>query len=119
MKFYQMFFQYASFISAGSSPSGILNNTANGFLAFLRLVCCLYYKKYASAFSDKSPSNFFKSFSGENILDVHIQWLQKIRERVWQQCNDEEKDYLPSVESLRFHWSGLLNFELRVMSCEL
>ena len=104
MKFYQMFFQYASFISAGSSPSGILNNTANGFLAFLRLVGCLYYKKYASAFSDKSPSHFFKSFSGENILDIHIQWLQKIRERVWQQCNDEEKDYLPSVESLRFHW---------------
>ena len=104
IKFYQMFFQYASFISAGSSPPGILNNTANGFLAFLRLVGCLYYKKYASAFSDKSPSNFFKSFSGDNILDIHIQWLQKIRERVWQQCNDEEKDYLPSVESLRFHW---------------
>ena len=104
MKFYQMFFQYASFISAGSSPPGILNNTANGFLAFLRLVGCLYYKKYASAFSDKSPSNFFKSFSGDNILDIHIQWLQKIRERVWQQCNDEKKDYLPSVESLRFHW---------------
>ena len=81
MKFYQMFFQYASFISAGS-PSGILNNTANGFLAFLRLVSCLYYNKYASVFSDKSPSNFFKSFSGDNILDIHIQWLQKIRERV-------------------------------------
>ena len=104
IKFFQTFFQYASFISAGSSPPGVLNKIVNGFLAFLRLVGCLYYKRYASAFSDRSPVNFFKSFSGENISDIHIQWLGKIRERVWQQCNDEEKDYLPSVESLRFHW---------------
>ena len=38
------------------------------------------------------------------MLDFHVQWLAKIRERVWEQCNDDEKDYLPSVESLKFHW---------------
>ena len=82
-RFLETFFQYATFISADSVLyPGELGSKINGFLAFLRLVGCLYYKKYLSAFPDKSPSNFFKNFSGIDMSDVHVQWLAKIRERV-------------------------------------
>ena len=80
-RFLQTLFQYATFISADSVLyPGELGSKTNGFLAFLRLVGCQYYKKYLSAFPDKSPSNFLKNFSGIDMLDVHVQWLAKIRE---------------------------------------
>ena len=53
------------------------------FLAFLRLVGSLYYTKHTSAFTDKSPANFLKTFSGNDVLNTHVQWLASIRETVW------------------------------------
>ena len=46
-----------------------------------------------------------KTFSGKDVLDTHVQWLASIRETVWGQCNENEKDYLLSFEALKFHWS--------------
>ena len=106
IRFLQTFFQYATFISPNSALLlGRLDAKTDGLLAFLRLIGCLYYKKHTSAFSDKSPASFLKTFSGKDVLDTHIQWLTSIRETVWGQCNEDEKDYLPSFEAVRFHWS--------------
>ena len=79
IRFLQTFFQYATFISPNSALLPCrLDAKTDGLLAFLRLTGCLYYKKHTSAFSDKSPASFLKTFSGKDVLDTHIQWLTSI-----------------------------------------
>ena len=61
--FLRYFFQYASFIT-GRSAEGTLtdihlndNNFEKGFLAFLRLVGTVYFKKHAASFDVDSPAS--------------------------------------------------------------
>ena len=113
--FMKTFFQHAQFIT-GQLPytSGTLSDTSlvheryeQGFLSFLRLVGTTYYKKNAIAFESCSPESHFKSFqdkaSTESQLQVHSNWLEDIRQAVWDRIT-VENEVLPSVEALWRHW---------------
>ena len=75
------FFQHASFITgvnAQGSLADIQLHTGNfkqGFLAFLRLVGTVYYKKYASVFDFPSPATHFLQFSAPTHLVHHRDWI--------------------------------------------
>ena len=68
--FLRCFFQHAEFIAGetqytqGSLSETLLDNGAHkqGFLAFLRLIGTVYFKKHATAFESNSPESHFKSF---------------------------------------------------------
>ena len=64
-KFYQTFFQFASFISGSGAVSGSLGdvkseNITSGLLSFYRLVGCLYFAKYKNAFEFENPVASFR-----------------------------------------------------------
>ena len=106
LKFLDIFFQYCAFINENSSiaPGSLKAGQNNNFLSFVRLIGCLYFKKYNSAFAERSPISQFKSLVSGDVASYHLSWLSKIRETVWEQCSDEGKDYLPSNEALKLHW---------------
>ncbi len=75
------------------------------FLAFLRLIGTVYFKKNGTGFDTNSPENHFKSFitpSG-TAHDTHIQWLEDIRETAWAHVTNENET-VPSVDVLLRHW---------------
>ena len=57
-------------------------NYKNGFLAFLRLIGTVYFKKHAIAFETPSPANHFLKFSGTTIQQQHKDWLEDIQQHV-------------------------------------
>ena len=83
--FLRYFFQYASFIT-GANAQGSLTNIQlqgddykHGFLAFLRLVGTVYFKKHASGFDTPSPASHLLNINNglmiyDKILqiDVHL-----------------------------------------------
>lgn len=111
--FLRYFFQYAEFITGesqytkGSLSDVLLNNDAHkqGFLAFLRLVGTVYFKKHATAFESDSPESHFKSFttSSTDIEQQHRNWLEDIRQSTWDRINFEA-EMVPSTEALWRHW---------------
>ena len=65
------FYQYSDFITSGVKASGILTGiSANGegFLSFLRLVGCFYFKKHKAAFPNPSPYNLYHEYEGIGII---------------------------------------------------
>lgn len=72
--FMRIAFQHCTFINANSdSCLGTLVDTGDsndiGFLAFLRLVGTVYFKKYLSCFPHETPRAFFNSFaSSDKVL---------------------------------------------------
>ena len=67
--FYRYFYQHAEFISSGNSFPGTLADTGltnnqfeTGFLAFLRLVVSVYFKKHKSGFSQSTPRSHYSTF---------------------------------------------------------
>ena len=77
----------------------------SGFLALMRLVGTVYFKKNASGFEVNSPEVHFKNFIRPTLspFDVHIEWLKDIRESIWVRI-DFENEMLPSVDALLRHW---------------
>lgn len=109
--FLRYFFQYASFIT-GRESQGTLADTGleeetykNGFLAFLRLIGTVYFKKHATGFETPSPANHFLKFSGTHttILQQHKDWLEDIRQNVADRSTFDN-DMIPSNEALYYHW---------------
>lgn len=108
--FLNTFFQNSTFIT-GNSMDGCLSQTRedndSGFLAFLRLIGCLYYKKHWSAFVSRhnceTPQQLFQLASGQQE-DRHIQWMDMIRKVVSDMITSEE-ERLPSLSALRRHWN--------------
>ena len=104
-------FEYCEFICSNSSHTpGVLTDTLNdsqGFLSFIRLVGCAYYRKHKSAFlpSYTTPMIVFNSLitEGQTPLEHHTLWLDFIRERVWSKIQYEE-DMIPSITALARHW---------------
>ena len=65
------FYQYSDFITGGVKAPGILTDiSANGegFLSFLRLVGCFYFKKHKEAFPNPSPYNLYRECEGTGII---------------------------------------------------
>ena len=62
------FFQYASFITGGEQPGTLADTQLNersyklGFLAFMRLIGTVYFKKHATGFNTSSSFAHFIQF---------------------------------------------------------
>ena len=84
-------FQYCGFICSDSDQApGILTGTdpdPQGFLPFLRLVGCTYFRKHKSVFlpSYPTPITLFNSLQrdGQTTQEHHINWLDFMGERIW------------------------------------
>jgi len=109
--FLRYFFQYASFITSGN-PEGTLADTVlednifeTGYLAFLRLVGTVYFKKYATAFKMQSPATHFIQFctATHSIRQQHTAWLEDIRNNIWDRI-PFENEMVPSDDALYLHW---------------
>ena len=109
--FLRYFFQYATFITAGSShnqsTAGTLADTdldgnyELGYLAFLRLIGTVYFKKYSTGFDTKSPVTHFMSFASQP--KQHSKWIESIRETIWVRTKSEQ-EMVPSDDALMMHW---------------
>ena len=110
---YNTFFQTAEFIAGesqytqGSLSDTLLHNDVHkqGFLAFIRLIGTVYFKKHATAFESNSPESHFKSFitSSTDIEEQHRNWLDDIRQNTWDRITFEV-EMVPSTEALWRHW---------------
>ncbi len=109
--FLQYFFQHAAFISGDQQPEGTLENVSldddlfkQGFLAFVRLIGTIYFKKHATGFDTPSSVTHFRKFSDQNSLQQHTAWLEDIRQNIWDRISFES-DMIPSIDALWRHWS--------------
>ena len=94
------------YLSETTGFEGRITNTFNiGFLAFLRLIGTVYYKKYASAFRRPTPQAHFNSFvqSDASVKALHIKWLDDIRNSIYDRTQFEN-NMIPSIEALYRHW---------------
>ena len=76
-------------------------------LPFLRLIGCVYFFAFLSAYSPcNSPVDLFRKHvfehPGISPEDSHIIWLNDIRLKSWERVEFEDQT-LPSTESLSFH----------------
>ena len=85
-----------------------LTTRSNGFLAFLRLVGTVYFKKhlpsFVSLYGHETPDQSFNSI--DQSLDPHQRhnvWFERIREVVSDRIQCEE-ERVPSYTSLWRHW---------------
>ncbi len=110
--FIEVFCQNAQFI-CGTEMEGCLSETGSqdkhkGFLAFLRLVGCLYFKKHWSSFatqhSCETPRQLFESVLAETVKKRHEMWINMIREIVSERILSEE-ERIPSTSALERHWN--------------
>ena len=107
--FLRYFFQNASFTTGSNAEGSLANvqldneNFKKGFLAFLRLVGTVYYKKHASAFDFPSPATHFLQFSGSSPLIRHKQWIEDVRQNIADRSTFDN-DMLPTTEALLLHW---------------
>ena len=98
--FLNVFFQHAAFIT-GNQPIGLLSESSEegkkqGFLAFLRLVGTLYFKKNLAAFvslrNAETPNQLFNSIDPtQSLLARHIQWYNDIRGIISDRISSEEE----------------------------
>lgn len=111
--FFDTFCKNAEFISSGKAPfTGSLSQfdsqIDSGFLAFLRLVGCEYFRKCAVEFKDNCPDlqikTLFKNLSNSQNtpLENHSLLINTIREALFKRCDEEHN--IPTVEALHFHW---------------
>jgi hypothetical protein len=111
--FMRYFYQYASFITGGNdqTPGTLgtskipITNWEKGYLAFLRLVGTIYFKKYCSGFSSMCPAQHYATFNhlGLSAKEQHHRWLDDIRETIWFRTHFEN-EMMASTASLRLHW---------------
>ena len=107
------FFQYASFITGGdqpNTPGTLANNKLDddykiGFLAFIRLIGVVYFKKHVSGFDTPSPIAHFSKFINPNLTTKqhHSVWLEDIRQNIFDRIKFENET-IPSDDALYLHW---------------
>ena len=99
------FFAFPDFICMEGSLGDINErNKEKGYLAFLRLVGTAYFLMHKASYrGNKSPVNLYHSCESTSITNQHVMWLDKIREHVWEQTQDE-KYLLPSHTALKMQW---------------
>ena len=110
-KFFQTFYEHANFI-CGTVMEGCLSQTQEsnrekGFLAFLRLIGTLYFKKYLPAFVTQfgceTPQHLLESVAESGTRRKHETWISEIREVVSERILCEE-ERMPSTSALERHW---------------
>lgn len=111
--FLRYFFQYSAFVTAGTDPStpGTLacvalrdNEYKLGYLAFMRLIGTVYFKKNSSGFDTVSPATYFSQFNDHTTVEEqHSSWLQEIRQTIWYRTKFEN-EMIASDEALLLHW---------------
>ena len=106
-----VFFHHCDFITGTSGEGSLdqiyLDNQDKGFLAFIRLVGTMYFKKHFSAFYSlfgyELPDQMLKSISSSDNKEKHYTFINNIRgvvnERVT--CEDEK---VASTTALWRHW---------------
>ena len=110
VKFIRTLFEYCEFICSNSDQTpGILTETCHasqGFLSFLGLVGCAYFRKHRSSFllAYPTPMTLFHSTanSQQTALKNHSAWLEFLKERIWSRIKYEE-EMIPSTEALYRH----------------
>ena len=88
------------FICSGSIQApGILTDVepgSQGFLSFVRLVGCAYFRKHKAVFipTYPTPITLFNSLvkEGQSILVHHITWLDFLREIIWSRIKYEKEN---------------------------
>ena len=80
-----------------------INVNGEGFLSFIRLVGCFYFKTYLADFSDPSPYNLYRECRGANEKENHIKWFSVIRDTVWEPTEYVDM-HVPSLGALKYHW---------------
>ena len=107
--FMRYFYQYASFISSAREYPGTLADTClsdgmyqQGYLAFLRLIGTVYFKKHCTGFDTQSPISHFQTFKDKGP-DQHLSWLDNIRQNMWFRVKFEN-EMVPSNEALLLYW---------------
>ena len=80
---------------------------ASGFLAFIRLIGTLYFKKHLSAFVSElgfqTPNQLYNSITTPAIDERHEEWLKHIRDIISDRIMSEE-ERVPSYTALWRHW---------------
>ena len=95
-------FQYAAFITAGNDldTPGTLAETQLKqdkyklcYLAFIRLLGTVYFKKHSSGFQTQCPQAHFATFKDENLLikEQNLKWLDDIRQTIWYRTRFENE----------------------------
>ena len=108
--FLKVFFEKAKFIIrndedtlATFTHTGPKEQADNTFLAFIRLVGCVYFNKHTSAFPGETRESL-NSFSNATLpIDQHKQWLDHLQQTIWNRISFED-EMIPSLEALRYHW---------------
>ena len=109
--FFHAFFQHASFIT-GDRMLGSLSDTAEntksfGFLAFLRLIGTLYFKKHYSAVVSlkglETPQQLFYACTECDPKERHLEWYNAITAIVGDRITSEQ-ERMPSHTSMWRHW---------------
>ena len=91
--FLRYLFQYATFITAGNDldTPGTLADTQLEqdkyklcYLAFIRLLGTIYFKKHSSGFHTQCPQAHFATFKDENLLikEQNLKWLDDLRQTI-------------------------------------
>ena len=109
--FMRYFHQYAGFISGDTDHApGSLSDVSlldhkwkRGFLAFLRLIGVVYFKKHSSGFDIQSPLSLYSKFEDLSIEQQHYKWIDRIRQTMWYRTNFEN-EMLASNDALMLHW---------------
>ena len=102
-------FEYSQFIcdSTAQTPGMLSQPDADGFLSFIRLVGCAYFRKHKSVFlpSFPTPMSLFNSLldSKQHAQVHHSAWLSLMREKIWLRIKYEE-EMIPSYDALDRHW---------------
>ena len=105
---YFFHFLYASFISGANSQGSLSDiefqdDYKKGFLAFLRLVGTVYFKKHASGFDTPSPPTHFLQFAHADPSVQHKQWINDIRQNIADRTTFDT-NMVPSTDALYLHW---------------
>ena len=105
--FLKVFFEKANFIvgerSKALSSSNFHEISEKGFLAFVKLVGLAYFKKHSRAFNDNTAESLFLSYSNLPPQAQHEEWLNHIRQAIWDRISFED-EMIPSLEALQRHW---------------
>ena len=112
--FLRYFYQHAAFITAGKdsttpgqlSQVGLTDNSyQQGYLAFLRLIGTIYFKRYPTGFKEATPKTHFETFLNptKTTKEQHYEWLNSIRETVWERAQFEN-EMVASNDALFLHW---------------
>ena len=111
--FLKVFFEYVTFIMGDKTPppfstmvtsDNMKQEAQDSVLAFIRLVGCAYFKKHLNAFFGKTPESTFNTFAdAASIRDQHINWLDSIRQGIWDRIS-QESETIPSFAALELHW---------------